>query len=1245
MATLRIQLLGNCDFRDGSGRPLRLSARKSRALLAFLSLQAGAPQSRERLAGLLWEDSDPDLARTSLRQALSAIRRSLPEKARGVLRADTLQVSLDPARVEVDVLELRALLAESTPAALKAALPLAAGALLEGFDARSDAFEEWLGTERRSLRRDVASAMQTLARFCRETGDAEGEIDALNRLLALEPLNEPAHRELMEACARAGRYTDALRQYQLCRALLRRELDLAPEPATETLYRDLMKRRRAATDADPLPAEDDAAEAAAAPPARAAADDRLLRPGVVLSLRLAGFDEQKRAADPEEAREIVERLQRQFDGIVREHGGVADRLAGERLTAVFGLDILSGNEPQRALRAAQALLQALTAFEVALPIPAIGIAQGPLLPQRHNGPFPLTGHAVTEAEALAGGAGASEIRLSDALTRALGTRNAPLAGRHAELSLMSSLLERSVASRRGRTIVIRGDAGIGKTRLVEALAEAARAQGASCHRVQVLDFGQVKARRPLAVLFTSLLGLGLEASPEERGRAVAEAIATGKLHADSILHASGLAGAPLSADQASVERNVDAQALEHGRIEAVRRLIESACATAPLLLVIEDLHYAGGEEAARLGELAASVATQPALLVMSTRPDEDPIDAAWRARARGCPLTTLDLAPLTDEESRELAGSYPALQSAQIEDCIRRAQGHPLFLEQLLRAADAGETAMPGSVQALVLSRMERLPRADRQMLLAASVLGLRFPREALAAMQDDAAATLDHLLDSGLVADEGHELAFVHALMREAVYGSLLKSKRRELHARAAGWYAGRDAGLRAGHLAEVGDPAAARACLDASLVEAESFRLDRALEFAQKACNLAREPVDFCNARCLLGELLTRTGHTHDSIATFREVIDLRPDALLEARALLGLANALRIIDRYDEALATLDRAETVLSAQDLPALMARVWTLRGNIHFPRGELDACLAAHQRALEFARKAISPVDEARAYGGLGDAWYQRGRLRSARDHFAKCVTEARAHGAVGLALSYAPMLALTRAFCGELPQGLADCTEIVADAARVGDFRSELVTRDVEALLSLYCADFERARRACDRGLVLARQLGARRFEAELLALMGNALAELGGATDAQVLLRQATTLALEVARSYCAPWCLAIQALYTPNNERARELLAQGEALLAHGTVGHNYLRFHRLAIEFNLRQRDFREVRRHAEALRAYTREEPLPWTDLIVRRAEWLADAAEIPGQEELPARHAALLRDIEAFSFTSLLRGL
>jgi DNA-binding SARP family transcriptional activator len=728
---LQFQLLGSCEFRDRTGRALPLTARKSRALLAFLALQAGAPQSREKLAALLWEDADAELGRTSLRQALSAIRRALPEQARAVLIADSMQVALDVSTLDIDVLELRALLAESTQASLKAAQSRASGVLLEGFDARSDAFEEWLAAERRGLRRDISSAMQMLVRFCREAGESAGEIDALSQLIALEPVNEAAHRELMDAFARAGRHTDALRQYQQCRSILRRELDLAPEPATDTLYRELMKRRRAAADADldALPA--DIAEPEAPAPA---GDDRMLRNGVVLTARLIGLAEYRRSLDPESARKLTQRLQESFDARVADHGGVADRFAGDRVHAVFGLDKLSGHEPHRALCTARALHQAFAESRLPLPGIAIGVAQGPLLPENANGPFPLAGHPMLEAESLAVQAAAGETLLADDLRRALHPRTAPFAGRHAELSLTVSLFERTSAARRGRTILIRGEAGIGKTRLLEALVEAAQAKGAACHRVQVLDFGQIKARRPLAALFSSLLGIGSETTPEEKRTAVTAAIDSGRLHPDDILHASGLASAPLSGDQASIERNVDPQALEHGRIAAVRRLIEASCQSAPLLLIIEDLHYAGGEEAARLGELAAAVATQPALLVLSTRPEEDPIDTAWRARARGCPLTTLDLAPLTDDEAHELAASYPKVPEALVADCIARAQGHPLFLDQLLRAADAGERALPATVQALVPSRMERLERAERQTLIAASVRGLRFPRGARAA-------------------------------------------------------------------------------------------------------------------------------------------------------------------------------------------------------------------------------------------------------------------------------------------------------------------------------------------------------------------------------------------------------------------------------------------------------------------------------------------------------------------------------
>ena len=100
---LRLRLLGSFELRGPGDRPLKITARKTRALLAFLALQNGTRQSRERLAALLWEDADAELARSSLRQALTALRRALPAKLHTLLEADPQQVALNLAQVQVDV--------------------------------------------------------------------------------------------------------------------------------------------------------------------------------------------------------------------------------------------------------------------------------------------------------------------------------------------------------------------------------------------------------------------------------------------------------------------------------------------------------------------------------------------------------------------------------------------------------------------------------------------------------------------------------------------------------------------------------------------------------------------------------------------------------------------------------------------------------------------------------------------------------------------------------------------------------------------------------------------------------------------------------------------------------------------------------------------------------------------------------------------------------------------------------------
>jgi len=288
-----------------------------------------------------------------------------------------------------------------------------------------------------------------------------------------------------------------------------------------------------------------------------------------------------------------------------------------------------------------------------------------------------------------------------------------------------------------------------------------------------------------------------------------------------------------------------------------------------------------------------------------------------------------------------------------------------------------------------------------------------------------------------------------------------------------------------------------------------------------------------------------------------------------------------------------------------------MAQLWTLRGNLHFPRGELDACLRAHGRALEYARQAAAPEDIARALGGLGDAQYQRGRMHTAHAEFSRCVSLCEEHGLAGLRLSYLPMVATTEAYLGNFESALEISGRGEAAAAQAGDLRTQLLSQSLRAMVEIYRANYRQALSSSERGVSLAREIGARRFEAEALALRGLAARGLGDHAFAQESLAGSVAIAREAARTYCGPWALSSLALATDDPARSRALLDEGEHWLADGCVSHNYLEFYRHAIEVSLRSGDWDRAESYADALEAYTRDERLPWADLVIGAGRLLA----------------------------------
>ena len=351
-----------------------------------------------------------------------------------------------------------------------------------------------------------------------------------------------------------------------------------------------------------------------------------------------------------------------------------------------------------------------------------------------------------------------------------------------------------------------------------------------------------------------------------------------------------------------------------------------------------------------------------------------------------------DLAPLATRDALALARTFLTANPDVALRCVERAQGNPLFLTQLLRSGADGAT-IPGTIQSVVLARLDRLPPRGQ-----GGAAGGRGRRPALRARRCcgiccgdpayDAATLRRRATSSARDGDDGGRLMFVHALIRDGAYASLLHSARRALHLRAAEWYAGRDATLHAEHLDRADDPRAAAAYLAAARGEAAALRIDAALRLAapRRRTRRAGRRSGMRSPRSKASSAATpatRRARSPRSSARCRS----RPTMRKRCAAWIGIAAGHRVTSTVPPAFAALDRAQALAERSGLDRELSRIHYLRGNLHFALGDGPACRTEHERALELAQRAGDAECEAQALSGLGDAHYADGRdaLRARR--------------------------------------------------------------------------------------------------------------------------------------------------------------------------------------------------------------------------------------------------------------------
>ena len=539
---------------------------------------------------------------------------------------------------------------------------------------------------------------------------------------------------------------------------------------------------------------------------------------------LVGSTEMASSSDPEHTRLLLDRFYDAMAEEIEATGGTIEKFAGDAVLAVYGVPVAHEDHAERALHTAIAMrarLRDLFGDELQL---RIGVNTGEVvvgMPRR--GSSFVSGDPVNVAARLGQGAAPGEILVGErtaaaagaafefsdpetiaakgkhagvvarrlvtalAVSRPRGRLGETFVGRSRELAALEAAYRRVLERRAPELVVVAGDAGVGKSTLLghaaahlSSLAEPPVVRTARCP-----SYGRGLTYRPLADVLRQELELFESDPPQD---------ALERLGDRTIL------GLALGLD---VARDVHPVVVRERFHAAWIELLGEWAAAQPLVLVIEDLHWAEEPLLELLRDVRQRVVA-PLLLVATARPEAA---AVVRADVR------LDLAPLSPEDAAEivahlLGSGLPTEVSALV---VARAEGNPLFLEELLATlVDGGtlrrhegawvlerrldELDLPDTVQAVLASRIDLLPDAEKRALQTASVIGRVFWEAPVRELMDDVEPDLRLLVvrefilaqpESSLAGET--EFMFRHQLTREVAYSSLPKAERGRLHAAVA--------------------------------------------------------------------------------------------------------------------------------------------------------------------------------------------------------------------------------------------------------------------------------------------------------------------------------------------------------------------------------------------------------------------------------------------------------------------------
>ena len=815
---LELRLLGGFEARLNGHPVAGFTYNKMRALLAYLAVERVQDHNREALSAMLWGSNDLKTARGNLRRTLFDLRRVLELPSNQIMFTSGKHTIRYIPNGYVDALDFIGRMSASAENHAKSGqdeektIALYMGEFLAGLSLPdSPDFEDWLQVQRESMHRRALALLERLSIRYEQAANYSKALQFALRFIELEPWNEEAHRRVMRIHALDGQSSAAIVQYEACCRLLKNELGVLPSEETRNLAEQI---RSGELSSPPASAKNGVAnglpELQAIPQLQA---ERRQVTVLYCELTLAAIE------DPDEAMDLLRAPQARCVEIIRQYSGHIVQTHGGGLLAYFGYPQAIEDAARRAVQAALSVTRetaqgieiragvhtglVITGGELAMPDTsgrtskhAIQLRQS----AAHNevaisqetsvivaGYFDCASLGVQLFPGLAQPLEIFKVlQESGARTRLdAAAQLTPLAGRKTEIAKLLKLWKSATKGSR-HVVLVQGEAGIGKSRLLHTLKERLAEQPHAVRELRCFPEFSQSPFYPLTVMLETIFGFLPGDTPEFKFDKLAKYLeahypATAQ---DAVPLLASLLSLPLAVHYPDPGFTPQKQKEQTQTI--LLGLLQTLAMRQPVLLILEDLHWIDPSTLELLTLFVEQTGKEPILALLTARPEFIP---PWK----GAINAVMTLAPLVEDEVAKMIASLRIdIPAATIQRIAERTDGVPLFVEEVAKiATQDNRVSIPTTLHDLLAARIDQMGEAKYTAQYAAT-LGREFDLNLLRRVSfcDTAtlAQSLSALTDAGLILKVSEtSCQFKHALIQEAAYQSQTKADRQAAHQRIA--------------------------------------------------------------------------------------------------------------------------------------------------------------------------------------------------------------------------------------------------------------------------------------------------------------------------------------------------------------------------------------------------------------------------------------------------------------------------